>query len=71
MRLTRWFLLINIVCVAILANCFYLSGTDTVIRFYNKNKFVDMIDGETGNPKKALNIHGTPIHEVFLERVIS
>ena len=42
-------------------------GTDTVIRFYKKkNGFVDML-GEDDKPKKALNIHGTPIHEVFLE----
>lgn len=45
-------------------------GTDTVVRFYKKNDFVDMLDGN-GNPKKALNIHGTPIHEVFLEYIIS
>ena len=36
-------------------------GTDTVVRFYKKNKFVDILDGD-GNPKKALNIHGTPIY---------
>ena len=44
-------------------------GTDTVVRFYKKNKFVDILDGD-GNPKKALNIHGTPIHEVFLEYIL-
>ena len=44
-------------------------GTDTVIRFYKKNEFVDILDGD-GNPKKALNIHGTPIHEVFLEYIL-
>jgi len=40
-----------------------------VIRFYKKNGFVDMLDGD-GNPKRDLNIHGTPIHEAFLELVL-
>ena len=40
-------------------------GAD-VIRFYKTNGFVNMLDAE-GNPKRILNIHGTPIHEACLE----